>query len=282
MTAPRKSNSFLAAALLLCAVSACNSGNKPAEAPGAPADTSKTEETAPAYLSYDVVKEYPHDPGAFTEGLEYHDGVLYESVGEYGQSDIRETNLADGKVIRSQKLDDRYFGEGITLLHGKLYQLTYKEGKGFVYDPATLKLERTFTFTAPEGWGMTNNGAQLIYDDGSNVLHYIDPNSFREVKTLAVTDEHGPVSNVNELEAVDGYIYANIWQTDLLVKIDTATGHVVARADLSALRQRGIGNGTGRRGGPEALNGIAWDAAGKRIFVTGKNWSKIFEIKLSS
>ena len=281
MTALKRSGSFFAATLLF-ALCACNSGSKPAETANVPADTSRTEEAVPAYLSYDVVKEYPHDPAAFTEGLEYHDGFIYESVGEYGQSDIRKTNLEDGKVIRSQKLDKQYFGEGLTLLNGKLYQLTYKEGKGFVYDPATLKLERTFTFTAPEGWGMTNNGAQLIYDDGSNLLHYLDAHTFKEVKTLAVTDEHGPVNNINELELVDGFIYANIWQTDLLIKIDTVTGHVVARADLSALRQRGIGNGAGRRGGPEALNGIAWDAAGKRLFVTGKNWSKIFQIKLGS
>ena len=266
---------FLSCALL----AACN--NKPTPA----ATETKTEaaENVPAVISYDIVNEYPHDPTAFTEGLEYKDGVLYESTGQYGSSDVRKSDPKTGQVLQKTKMDSHYFGEGLTLLNGKIYQLTYKEGKGFIYDPATLKVEKTFSFNAPEGWGMTNNGAQLIFDDGTNVLHYLDPNTFKEVKMLTVTDEHGPVNEINEPELIHGYIYANQWQTDLILKIDTTTGRVVGRADLSSLRQRaGIGPISGTRNGPDVLNGIAYDAATNRIFITGKNWSKLFEIRLDN
>jgi glutaminyl-peptide cyclotransferase len=274
----------VAAGLLLATISllaACDNGNKPSSS-----QATRTESPAvavPAVIPYDIVAEYPHDPSAFTEGLEYRDGYLYESTGQYGVSDIRRVDLKTGKVLASQKMDKRYFGEGLTLLNGKLYQLTYREGKGFIYDANTLKQEGSFTFSAPEGWGMTSNGVNLIFDDGGNVLHFIDPNTFKEVKQLAVTDEHGPVNEINELELIHGYIYANQWRTDNILKIDTATGRVVGRADLSGLRQRaGIPPLSGDSRGPEALNGIAWDAVGNRIFITGKNWPKLLEVKLDN
>ncbi len=261
-------------------IAACNNENKPA--PVSDEHTSSTS-NIPAVISYDIVNEYPHDPAAFTEGLEYRDGILYESTGQYGSSDIRKTDLKTGKVLLSKSMEQQYFGEGLTILNGKIYQLTYREGKGFVYDLATLKLERSFTFNAAEGWGMTNNGTYLIYDDGTNVLHYIDPSTFKEVKQLAVTDEHGPVNEINEPEMIHGFIYANQWQTDNILKIDTATGHVVGRADLSTLRQRaGIPMPSGRRNGPDVLNGIAYEAATNRIFITGKNWPKLFEVRLDN
>ena len=267
----------------LLLIAACGTENRPV-----PVATEGTNNTAnnvgiPAVISYDIINAFPHDPTAFTEGLEYKDGVLYESTGQYGYSDIRKVDLKTGKVLISKNMETQYFGEGLTILNGKIYQLTYREGKGFVYDLATLKLLNTFTFTASEGWGMTNNGQYLIFDDGTNVLHYIDPNSFKEVKQLAVTDEHGPVNEINEPEMIRGFIYANQWQTDYILKIDTATGHVVGRADLGSLRQRaGIPQPTGRKNGPDVLNGIAYDAATNRIFITGKNWPKLFEIKLDN
>jgi glutaminyl-peptide cyclotransferase len=274
----------VAAGLLLATISmlaACDNGNKPSSS-----QAMRTESPAvavPAVIPYDIVAEYPHDPSAFTEGLEYRDGYLYESTGQYGVSDIRRVDLKTGKVLASQKMDKRYFGEGLTLLNGKLYQLTYREGKGFIYDANTLMQEGAFTFSAPEGWGMTSNGVNLIFDDGGNVLHFIDPNTFKEVKQLAVTDEHGPVNEINELELIHGYIYANQWRTDNILKIDTATGRVVGRADLSGLRQRaGIPPLSGDPRGPEALNGIAYDAAANRIFITGKNWPKLLEVKLDN
>ncbi len=267
-------------ALAVVFAAACNNEPKP---PTAVSNADSSAIPLPSIMSYDIINEYPHDPAAFTEGLEYKDKVLYESTGQYGFSDIRKTNLKTGKIITSTKMEARYFGEGLTVLNGKVYQLTYREGKGFVYDAATLKLEKTFTFSAPEGWGMTNNGEYLIFDDGTNVLHYLDPNTFKEVKHLAVTDEHGPVNEINELELIHGYFYANQWQTDNILKIDTATGRVVARADLSNLRQRlGIPQPSGRLHAPDVLNGIAYDAATNRIFITGKNWPKVLEVKLDN
>ncbi len=261
-------------------IAACNNENKPAEVQ----DLDKHEAIAiPAVITYDILNEYPHDASAFTEGLEYKDGVLYESTGQYGTSDVRKTDLKTGKVLLSTKMERQFFGEGLTILNGKIYQLTYREGKGFVYDLKTLKQERTFSFAAAEGWGMTNNGAQLIFDDGSNMLHYIDPVSFKEVRQLAVTDEHGPVNELNEPEMIHGFIYANQWQTDYILKIDTITGHVVGKADLSTLRQRaGIAMPSGKRSGPDVLNGIAYDAVTNRIFITGKNWPKLFEVRLDN
>ncbi|PQJ11159.1 glutamine cyclotransferase [Flavipsychrobacter stenotrophus] len=281
MKALRKLSRYtlLSAALL---IAACNGdNNKPSvntAPPEAPAD-----QVVPKLISFDIVKEYPHEPTAFTEGLEYKDGFFYEGTGEYGASDLRKVDAATGKVIASTKMDAKYFGEGVTILNGKIYQLTYREGKGFIYDEKTLKQIGTFDFATQEGWGMTNNGVQLIFDDGSNILHFIDPTTFKEVKRLNVTDEHGPVNEINELELINGFIYANQWQKDIILKIDTATGHVVGRADLSTIRQRGgIPPITERRGAPEVLNGIAYDKATNRIFVTGKNWPKLFEIKLDN
>lgn len=260
---------------------ACNNEHKPAAQSTPAVDSSAL--AVPASISYDIINQYPHDPSAFTEGLEFKDGILYESTGLRGVSDIRKTDLKTGKIITATKMEDRYFGEGMTMLNGKIYQLTYKEGKGFVYDANTLKQLSTFTFDAPEGWGMTNNGYHLIFDDGTNTLHYVDPNTFKEVKRLAVKDEHGPVNEINELEMIHGYIYANQWQTDLILKIDTTSGMVVGRADLSSIHERtGIPGVSGVKGEPDVFNGIAYDAASNRIFVTGKNWPKVLEIKLDN
>ena len=262
-------------------INSCGSNEQAQVASVAPAATNQA--MAPAVITYDIINEYPHDPGAFTEGLEFKDGYLYESTGNYGRSDIRKTDIKTGKVLLSSKMEARYFGEGLTILNGKIYQLTYKEGRGFVYDATTLKQERTFSFNTAEGWGMTNNGTDLIFDDGTNILHYIDPATFKEVKILAVTDEHGPVNEINELEMIQGFLYANQWETDYILKIDTTTGHVVARADLGNLRQRiGIQPPSGNPRAPEVLNGIAYDAATNRIFITGKNWPKLLEIKLDN
>jgi len=277
----KKLNKYIIAISSMLMINSCGSNEQAQVASVAPAATNQA--MAPAVITYDIINEYPHDPGAFTEGLEFKDGYLYESTGNYGRSDIRKTDIKTGKVLLSSKMEPRYFGEGLTILNGKIYQLTYKEGKGFVYDATTLKQERTFSFNTAEGWGMTNNGTDLIFDDGTNILHYIDPATFKEVKILAVTDEHGPVNEINELEMIQGFLYANQWETDYILKIDTTTGHVVARADLGNLRQRiGIQPPSGNPRAPEVLNGIAYDAATNRIFITGKNWPKLLEIKLDN
>ena len=275
----RFSSGLLAATLLFAACN--NPATKDTTTTTTVADSNAVQ--VPKVISWDIVNTYPHDPKAFTEGLEYKDGYLYESTGEYGTSDIRKVDLKTGKVLLSTKMDKKYFGEGLTIVNGKIYQLTYREATGFVYDLKTLKQEKTFGFDTPEGWGMTSNGSTLIYDDGGSVLHFIEPATFKEIKQLTITDEHGPVENINEPEMIHGYIYANQWQSDLILKIDTATGHVVGRADLTALRQRAsIAAFSGQPGTPEVLNGIAYDADGNRIFVTGKNWPKMIEVKMDN
>lgn len=255
-------------------------------------DTKEPAENEPAKVAvemtpaipYQIVNEFPHDKGAFTEGLQYVNGHLYESTGEYGSSDIRKTDVKTGKVLQTQNLDKKYFGEGLTVLNGKIYQLTYKEKTGFVYDAATFKQLQTFSFTSAEGWGMTNDGKNLVYSDGTNVLHFIDPATFQEVKKIEVNDPYGPVLYINELEFIKGSIYANQWQTDFIYKIDPATGKVIGKVDLRTLRERtGIPpSGTSGEDGPEVMNGIAYDAEGNRIFITGKYWPKLFEIKLDN
>lgn len=239
---------------------------------------------APALISYTIVKEYPHDATAFTEGLQFVDGYLYESTGRYGKSEVRKVEPETGKVVLRTAMDPKYFGEGLTVLNGKIYQLTYMEHTGFVYDLKTLKQTGTFTFPNQEGWGMTTDGTHLIYDDGGHVLYYLDPNTYKEVKRVEVTDDRGPVKALNELEYIKGYIYANQWQTDFIYKIDPATGKVVGKADLYDLRQKvniPYPMGTSEDA-PEVLNGIAYDATSNRIFVTGKNWPKLIEIKLDN
>jgi len=278
MTLHKRYSLLLALTLLL---GACNN-EKPVEQTSTETDPAEAV-VVPTPISYNIVNQYPHDPKAFTEGLEFHDGFLYESVGQYGESDVRKVELTTGKVVQSTKMEARYFGEGLTLLNGKYYQLTYREGKGFIYNAKTLKQEGTFPFPTQEGWGMTNNGTHLIFNDGGNVLYFMDPASGNIVKQLAVTDEHGPVYRINEMELIKGFIYANQWQLDLLLKIDTSTGKVVGRVDLSGLReQTGIPPLSGDEDAPEVLNGIAYDATGNRIFITGKNWPKLLEVKLDN
>jgi glutamine cyclotransferase len=261
----------------------CNENDTTKEEKASGEQTETAVAMTPA-IPYQVVNEFPHDKGAFTEGLQYVDGYLYESTGEYGTSDIRKTDLKTGTVLQSQKLDEKYFGEGLTVMNGKIYQLTYKEKTGFVYDQASLKQLQTFSFNTAEGWGMTNDGTHLIYSDGSNKVYFLDPNTFSVVKHIDVNDSYGPVLYLNELEYIKGYIYANQWQTDFIYKIDPATGKVAGKADLRTLRERtGIPPlAAAGDNGPEVMNGIAYDASGNRVFITGKYWPKLFEIKLDN
>jgi glutamine cyclotransferase len=257
----------------------CNNGKTP-ETEKTVTDT--TSVTVPNIISYQIVKEYPHDGTAYTEGLQFVDGYLYESTGRYGKSDIRKTDL-EGKILQQQKMEAKYFGEGLTVLGGKIYQLTYREKTGFVYDQKTFKLLQTFSMSTAEGWGMTTDNTYLIYGDGGTDLHFLDPATLKEVKHITVTDQYGAVENVNELEYIKGSIYANQWQTDLILKIDPNTGKVVGHADLSDLRRRaGIPASSNDESAPEVMNGIAYDAKTNRIFITGKNWPKLFEIKLDN
>lgn len=225
--------------------------------------------------TYKVVHTYPHDPGAFTQGLIFLDGRLYESTGLNGKSSVREVDLASGRVLKEHKLAEKYFGEGLTDWGDELIQLTWRDELGFVYDRSDLDWKRSFSYKG-EGWGLTHDNKNLILSDGTPVLRFLDPNSFAEVKRLTVVDERGqPVSNVNELEYIHGEIYANIWQTDQIVRISPISGKVVGRIDLT-----GLMNKKELSSSDAVLNGIAYDAKTDRLFVTGKLWPKLFEIKV--
>ena len=225
--------------------------------------------------TYQIVHIYPHDSGAFTQGLVYVDGQLYESTGQNGKSSIRMVDLSTGKVLQQHSLPAQYFGEGLTDWGSDLVQLTWKAQTGFVYDRFSFTQKRTFRYPG-EGWGLTHDNNHLIISDGSPVLRFLDPNSFAEVRRVSIRDESGrPVPDLNELEYVQGEIYANVWHTDQIVRISPATGKVLGWIDLTGLISKK------ELTDPEAvLNGIAYDARTGRLFVTGKLWPKLFEIKI--
>ena len=227
--------------------------------------------------SYIVVHAYPHDPHAFTQGLIYVDGHLYESTGLNGRSSLRLVDLTTGNVLQKHDLPAEYFGEGLTDWSSTLIQLTWTSHKALVYDRFSFALERTFDYEG-EGWGLTHDATQLIMSDGSSSLRFLDPKTFRVIRHLKVVDAHGhPVENLNELEYIHCEIYANVWQTDDIVRISPRTGKVLGRVDLGGIIDK---RELGEHGA--VLNGIAYDPAGNRLFVTGKLWPKLFEIKLTT
>jgi glutamine cyclotransferase len=229
----------------------------------------------PTY-GYEIVHTYPHDPSAFTEGLFYLNGFLYESTGLEQHSSIRKVRLETGEVVQKVDIPAQYFGEGIVNWQGHLISLTWKSQIGFVFDLHTFKLQRQFTYPG-EGWALTRNNEQIIMSDGTSVLRFLNPKTLAEAGRVQVTIEGKPLVNVNELEWVKGEIYANVWQTNWIVRIDPGSGRVVGLIDLTGLlKQSDIVSGR-----TDVLNGIAYDAKGDRLFVTGKNWPKLFEIRLT-
>jgi glutamine cyclotransferase len=230
----------------------------------------------PEKLTYQVINNFPHSKKNYTQGLEFYNDVLYEGTGEYGTSGLFKTKLENGNVLQSVMLDKKYFGEGITILNNKIYQLTYKTQKGFVYQLSDFELIDTFQFQSAEGWGLTNDGTNLIMSDGTHLLTWLNPNDFSVVKTVQVANNKGVVNNLNELEYINGTIYANIYTTDVIVQIDPETGKVISEINLA-----GIINMYKNQSDPiDYLNGIAYLEKSKRLFITGKYWPKIFEIKL--
>ena len=229
----------------------------------------------PEKYGYELVQSYPHNPTSFTEGLEIHNGFLYESTGENGKSNLLKTNLKTGKTIQSVKLADKYFGEGITIFNNRIFQLTYKTQVGFVYNLENMALVDSFRFESAEGWGMTHDDKNLIMDDGTNVLTYLNPTTYKIVKRLQVYDNLNPLVYLNELEYSDGFIYANVWTTDMIVKIDPKTGKVLSKINLEGILT--MSNSTKQ---VDVLNGIAIDPVTKKMYVTGKLFPKLFEIKL--
>lgn len=227
----------------------------------------------PTY-SYEIVHTYKHDPGAFTQGLIYLNGFLYEGTGLNGKSFVRKVKLETGEVLQQIAVPSQYFGEGLTEWGHQLVELTWKAGEGFVYDLFSFRKTRDFKYTG-EGWGLTHDNASLIMSDGSAYLRYWDPRTFAEKRRLLVKDAAHPVENLNELEYIKGEIYANIWQTDRIARISPKTGMVIGWIDLS-----GLLSDSDRTEPGAVLNGIAYDSAADRLFVTGKLWPKLFEIRL--
>jgi glutaminyl-peptide cyclotransferase len=226
-------------------------------------------------FGYQIVHTYPHDPSAFTEGLFYLNGFLYESTGLEEQSTIRKVRLETGEVLQKLDIPGQYFGEGIVNWQGQIISLTWKSQLGFVFDLATFKQQRQFHYKG-EGWALTRNDSEIIMSDGTPELRFLDPKTLRETRRVQVTLEGKPISNVNELEWVKGEIYANVWQTDFILRIDPANGQVVGIVNLAGLlKRKDIVPGQ-----TDVLNGIAYDAKADRLFVTGKNWPKLFEIRL--
>jgi glutamine cyclotransferase len=224
---------------------------------------------------YQIVRSFPHDPQAFTQGLSYHEGFLYEGTGLNGQSSIRKVKLETGEVLQIQRIDQQYFGEGITIWQHSVVQLTWQSQIGFVYDLGTFQRKRTFAYRG-EGWGLTHDGKRLIMSDGQpdSTLRYIDPATMKEAGRLPVRDGDRPVAGLNELEFVKGEIFANVWQTERIARISPTTGQVTGWIDLRGLLSpREAAN-------VDVLNGIAYDAAGDRLFVTGKLWPRVFEIRV--
>lgn len=225
-------------------------------------------------FSFKVVKAYPHDPSAFTQGLVFADGIFYESTGLNGQSTLRKVTPETGKVIQQIAVEPQYFAEGLALVGDELLQLTWQSQVGFAYDKTTLKRLRTFTYPT-EGWGMAYDGAELVMSDGSSHLFFLDPKTQKTIRDLPVTDGGRPVERLNELEFIRGELWANVWQTDRIARIDPRNGHVTGWIDLTGLLRP-------EARGPEGdvLNGIAWDRAGDRVFVTGKKWPWMFQIEV--
>jgi len=230
---------------------------------------------APVRNSYRVIKTYPHDREAFTQGLLYDNGVLYEGTGQETGSSLREVELTTGKVLRQLNLEAPLFGEGITLHKNKIYQVTWRSKVGFVYDKATFSQINRIYYQS-EGWGLTTIKDHIVMSDGTNVLYFMDPESFTVVYRLEVYDNEKKADQLNELEYINGEIWANMWMTDLIARIDPASGRVIGYIDM-----KGILKDPDTDTSVNVLNGIAFDSEGDRIFVTGKNWPKLFEIKLS-
>ena len=224
---------------------------------------------------YEIVHTYPHDASAFTEGLFYLNGFLYESTGLEAHSSIRKVRLETGEVLQKLDIPTEYFGEGIVNWNRQIISLTWKSQVGFVFDLATFKLQRQFHYQG-EGWALTRNDTEIIMSDGTSELRFLDPKTLKETHRIQVTIEGKPISNVNELEWIKGELYANVWKTNWVLRIDPAGGQVVGIIDLAGLlkRQDIVPGQT------DVLNGIAYDAKGDRLFVTGKNWPKLFEIRL--
>jgi len=269
---------LISSVLVIALFASCNNNDSHAPGSGGGGATDNT----PPVINYSVIGTLPHDTSSFTEGLLFHDGQLYEATGTEPDMPASRRSLfgivdpRTGKIDKKVELDrQKYFGEGIAFLNGKVYQLTYTTKVGYVYDAKTFKKLGEFNIPSNEGWGMTTDSTHLVMSDGSSNITYLDPVTFRIIKVLGVTDNNGPVTNINELELINGYLYANQWQTNYILKIDPATGKVVGRLDLSSLANEA----KNKYQLSDSMNGIAYDPSTGKIYVTGKLWPNIYEIR---
>ncbi len=230
----------------------------------------------PVLYSYEIVNEFPHDPEAFTQGFEFYNGYLYESTGQYGKSSLRKVELETGKVLKKIDIDKKYFAEGMTIFGDKIYQLTWQRKKGFIYDLESFKLIKTFDYQkSKEGWGLTHNGKELIKTDGTDKMWFIDPITLKEKYYIETYTDKRKAEKLNELEYIQNEIYANIWQQNSILIVNPKNGAIDGIINLKGLQQK-----AGQSGEDNVLNGIAYDKDHDRLFVTGKNWNKVFEIKV--
>jgi glutamine cyclotransferase len=263
--------------LLLLLFSACK--NKPGENV-----TEDNSNPPPPFINFSIVKVYPHDTSSYTQGLQWVNNMLYEGTGRPGFSKLAEVNLQDGKAVKEVKINPNEFGEGITLLNNKIYQLTWQNNVVHVYDAVTFKKIKDISWPY-EGWGLTTNGKELIVSTGSSNLYFVDPETFKILKQVSVIDNYGPVALLNELEYVKGFIYANQYETNYILKIDPESGKVVGKIDCDTLLQKsGLPYDPGyyTLNSGNVLNGIAYDSAKNSLYITGKLWPALFEIKLDN
>lgn len=231
-------------------------------------------------IGYNVMAQYPHDTSAYTQGLQFYKGKLYEGTGDYETSSLRITDIKTGHVEKKHLMgSDKIFGEGINIFKGKIYQLTWKNNLVYVYDLNNIDKPINTLKWPYEGWGLTNNGTDLIVSDGSANLYFVNPNDFKVKSTIAVTDNGGPVQELNELEYIDGFVYANVYETDYIVKVDPSSGHVVGKMNLTGMGQQYFPKQI-VPGRTDVLNGIAYDSATNKMYITGKRWPIMFEINL--
>ena len=266
---------ILALAAIAWCIAACNNSSDNKDTDSAAATNTIPP---PADISYNIVNTYPHDTSSYTQGLIWQNNTLYEGTGWWGQSRLLQVNLKDGKAGKSVPLDSAVFGEGITLLNGRIYQLTWQTHKVYVYDAKTFKKLKELSWEH-EGWGLTNNGTDLIVSTGDSNLYFVDPETFKIKKIVGVFDNNGPVGNLNELEYVNGVIYSNIYTSDIIIKIDPSNGHVLGKIDLTGLLAK-----AGKQVNTEegyVLNGIAYDSSKKSLYITGKRWPLLFEMKVN-
>ncbi len=260
---------------------ACNNNNNSDNPNPSEKEDTPNGIAAPQTISYNIISVYPHDTGSYTQGLEIYKGKFYEGSGDYDNSSVRIADIKTGKVEKKHLMGSKdIFGEGITILNGKLYQLTWQSNIVYVYYVNNIdKPIKTFKWSS-EGWGLTHNATDLIISDGiTSNIYFVDPETFRVKTTLQVSDNAGPVDSINELEYIDGYIYANVYLTDYIIKIDPANGHVVGKLSLPGIIRQYAPDYNPKQG--EVLNGIAWDSASKRMYITGKKWPKLFEISIN-